>query len=97
MTDNKPVYTFNEGLVRASIFFNENEMGGFYDTTFSRIYRTSQNSWAYSQSFGELDLAALEKCVQAAYSWIQANKETDAPEVKLPALAEIEDKSGSEH
>ena len=96
MTENKPVHTFNEGLVRGAIFFNQSELGGFYNTTFSKLYKTSQNSWANSQSFGELDLAALEQCVQAAYSWIQSNKTTDDEELKLPLL-EIEEKTGSEH
>ncbi len=91
MPDNKPVHTFNEGLVKVAIFFNQSELGGFFNTIFSKLYKTSQNGWANSQNFAEYDLATLAACVQRAYAWIQDHKQTGIMELKLPLHHGVDD------
>src|SRR5262249_19788916 len=61
-------------LIRAAIWCHENDDGSArFVVSFSRTYRKSDDSWAYSDSFRRDDLLAISKASLEAHSWILAN------------------------
>ena len=86
MTDPQPqpVEEVRIGVVKAAIWRNATEDGGFfYNATFSRLYRTEEEDWRSTRSFGGRDLLLLAKVADAAHTRILALRsagEEDADE-----------------
>jgi hypothetical protein len=66
---NKPVATFRIGLVKASVWKNENGGKTQYNTTFVRSYKDG-DTWHDGDSFGHGDLLNLAKVAERAENWI---------------------------
>lgn len=93
MTENKPIHVLNNGMIRAAIWHNSN---GFFNIVFSKTYK-DEEGWRNSHHFAFYDLPTLAMTILDAHTWIQNNeKNFDCPG-KLPAIAETENKSGSEN
>jgi hypothetical protein len=83
MADNRPVHTISYGAIRISVWRNP---GDFYAAIPSRCFRTKDEDWRDSNSFGEFDLPLLAKAILDAHSWIQTHKGTVIDGITLPAL-----------
>ena len=75
----KPVKEVRMGRIKAAIWANDTESGVRHNVTFSRIYRTEENGWESTTSFGRDDLPLLAKVADRAHSWIfsEAAKSAD--------------------
>lgn len=73
-TKNKPIKEIRLGLIRASIWKQENNGAVHYDTTFCRLYKAGDN-WSHTESFKREDLLTLGKVADQAHSWIHAQQQ----------------------
>lgn len=78
-TPPKPLRTLRIGAVQAAIWRNDGEKGPFYNVTFERRYRDSQEQWQSSHSFGRDDLLILAKIADEAHTIVcnQQSKDRD--------------------
>lgn len=77
MENEKPIQTFREGAVGASIWLKEMESGTFLDVTFSRSYKNDETGeCGYSRTFSQRHLEGLAKVASQAYNWIEQQEET---------------------
>lgn len=81
----KPVQTFREGAVGASIWERKGKRGMFYDFTLSRAYQSKEGKNSYSPNFSELNVDGLIQVIGDAVRWIR--RKTDDPE---PTIANSE-------
>ena len=73
--NNKPVYRLRYGNVAAAVWANNSKAGYFFNTTFSRVYRSGeQERWGDSASFDDRDLPNLAKAAADVHSWIYQQK-----------------------
>jgi hypothetical protein len=76
--NNRPVHTIRYGAVGAAIWRNVVDLGDasreMYNVTFSRSYRSDDNQWKDSASFGVDDLLLLAKAADEAHTWIARQK-----------------------
>lgn len=49
----------------------------WFNVTFSRIYKDSQNNWARSDSFGKNDLPLLAKIADQCHTWMYVEGKDD--------------------
>ena len=70
-TPQKPAHEIRLGMVKATIWRNENEHGVRFNTLLSRIYRDG-DQWRNTESFGREDLLLVAKIADLAHSWIYA-------------------------
>ncbi len=76
MDTNKPVQTFRDGAVGASIWLKNTQAGVFYDVTFSRAWRDEEaGKSGYSQTFSDRYLDSLLKVTEQAKQWITEKKD----------------------
>ena len=68
-TKNSPVAQLRYGGISAAIWKNDSEKGAFYNVTFQRTYKESEEL-KNSQSFGRDDLLVLAKLADLAHSKI---------------------------
>ena len=80
MDTQKPIKTFRDGAVAASVWLRQTSAGVFYDVTFSRCWKSEETGqFGYSQSFSDYHLDPLAELAQEAAMWIaemKANAET---------------------
>jgi len=80
MDTNKPIETFRDGAVGASVWLKNTRAGVFYDVTFSRSWSDEETGKSgYSQNFSDRYLDSLIKVASEAKDWIvgmKANAET---------------------
>ena len=86
--ENQPVHRIRLSTISASIFKNISGEGkSFYNAQFDRSYK-SGDEWKHTKSFGRNDLPNLEKVVDLAFSWIEAQQQSDdanaTPEAPAP-------------
>jgi len=75
MEEAKPIQTFRDGAVGASIWLRNTQAGVFYDVTFSRSYTNDATGIpGYTSSFSERHMLALRKVAKQAESWILQQK-----------------------
>lgn len=74
---NRPVETFREGAIGASVWRREGKNGPFYEFTLSRSYVKSEEEAGYSQSFRQQNEAALAKVIGQAAEYIRAQDESE--------------------
>jgi len=65
----KPIHEIRLGSIKAAVWKNETEAGVWYNTTFSRLYKSGEG-WDSSDSFARDDLLLLAKVVDQTHSWI---------------------------
>ena len=66
----KPVHEIRLGRIKAVIWGNEIEGGGFrHNVQIRRIYKEGEE-WKQSDSFGRDDLPLVEKVADMAHTWI---------------------------
>jgi len=66
----KPVHEIRMGRIKAVIWGNEMEGGGFrHNVQFRRIYKDGEE-WKQSDSFGRDDLPLVAKVADIAHTWI---------------------------
>ena len=82
---NKPIQTFRQGMVAASVWERAGRRGQYFELTLSRSFRRNdKEGFGYSPCFRARDVEALKHCVDAAKAWILA-KDADADrEVEEP-------------
>lgn len=67
----KPVQTFREGAVGASVWIRQAQKGPFFELTLSRAYKNERTGVSgYSMAFPERHLSALTRVVERARDWI---------------------------
>lgn len=67
----KPVQTFREGAVGASVWIRRAQNGPFFELTVSRAYKNERTGVAgYSMAFPDRHLAALMRVIERAREWI---------------------------
>jgi hypothetical protein len=75
MNELKPIKTFRDGAVGASIWLRSTQAGVFYDVTFSRSYTNdATGNPGYTSSFSERHMLSLRKVAKQAESWILQQK-----------------------
>jgi len=68
---NKPVQTFREGQIAASVWERAGRRGPYFELTLSRSFRRyNEEGFGYSPCFRARDANALKQCVEAATAWI---------------------------
>jgi len=73
----KPIQTFREGAVGASVWLREAQKGPFYEVTFSRSYKNDRTGASgYSQAFPDRLLPTLIRVAERAQAWIDADRRT---------------------
>jgi hypothetical protein len=80
---NPPVHTIRYGLLRASVWKREVDLGNssmpMFSVTFARAYRDG-NEWKNSSSFGPDDLLTLGKIANEAHTFIHQQRAEQASE-----------------
>jgi hypothetical protein len=71
---NRPVETFREGAIGASVWRREGRNGPFYEFTLSRSYVKSEEEAGYSQSFRQQNELALIKVITQVAEFIRAQE-----------------------
>ena len=75
MTAQKPIKTFRDGAVAASVWLRQSTAGIFYDVTFSRSWKNDDTgTFGYSQSFSDYHLEPLAELAREAAMWIADQK-----------------------
>ena len=88
MDTQKPIKTFRDGALAASVWLRQTSAGVFYDVTFSRCWKSEETgTFAYSQSFSDYHLDALAELAQEAAVWI-ADQKANAETVRLGRVDE---------
>ena len=93
---NKPVQTFREGTIAASVWERAGRRGQYFELTVSRSFRrTNEDGFGYSPCFRARDVNALKQCIDAASAWIlskdaQADRQVDEPETEVESLQAVE-------
>ena len=66
----KPVHEIRMGRIKAVVWGNETENGGFrHNVQIRRIYKDGEE-WKQSDSFGRDDLPIVAKVADMAHTWI---------------------------
>ena len=85
MDTTKPVQTFRDGAVGASVWLKNTQAGVFYDVTFSRAWKDEETGKSgYSQTFSDRYLDSLINVADQARQWI-AEKKANAETVSVAA------------
>lgn len=73
---NKPIHEIRNGVVKVSIWKNENEKGVFFNTTLEKLYKKGEK-WQSSKSFSRDQLLIVSRLAQEANAWIyeESNRE----------------------
>jgi hypothetical protein len=67
---NKPIQTLRDGNLKAAIWSNQGEKGGFYNVTFSRTWIDAEGKFHDSDTFSRADLLRLAHVATHAYDLI---------------------------
>lgn len=68
---NKPAHEIRLGRIKAVIWGNELDGGGFrHNVQLRRIYKDDQGEWKTSDSFGRDDLMLVAEVARQAACWI---------------------------
>ena len=66
-----PIHQIRIGTVIASIWERESQSGTYYNVSFNRMYKESEEKeWNYSDNFGRDDLLVLAKVSDLAHTFI---------------------------
>jgi hypothetical protein len=67
----KPIFTCRHRALKAAVWQNEIDNGAImYNTTISRSYKTDNDEWHESQSFGWEDLLIVAELLRTCYGFI---------------------------
>ncbi len=64
---NKPTATLRDGRIKATIWKQDSEKGGFFRVNFSRAYRDKDDKWQDSDSFSGAELLRVAYLATKAY------------------------------
>ena len=80
MANQKPVHEIRLGKVKAAIWRNETDAGLRYSVTIVRLYKSDQDHWESSTSFGRDELPLVCKVADLVHTWIyqQAERKEDS-------------------
>jgi len=68
---NQPAHQIRIGMVKASIWENQNGEITRHNVTFQRVYKEKESDqWKTTESYGRDDLLLLAKVADRAHSWI---------------------------
>lgn len=70
----RPIHEIRVGRVRASIWRNANDNGGWFSVQVTRHYRDGE-VWKTTSSFSRDDMPLVSKAAEMAYAWIWNNSE----------------------
>ncbi len=65
-----PAHRIRVSRIDCAIWQNHGENGTWYNATFSRSYKDSNDEWKSADSFSADDLLLLAKVANEAHSWI---------------------------
>jgi hypothetical protein len=78
MAKDKPAHEIRLGRIKAVIWGNEIEGGGFrHNVQVRRIYKDGEE-WKQSDSFGREDLPLVAKVADMAHTWIHQRSQDEA-------------------
>ncbi len=78
-TKTKPIDTLRDGSLKATIWKNQSEKGGFYSVEFSRTYKDGE-SFKDSHSFSGAELLRISRLAEIAYTEITIHRAKDRGE-----------------
>ena len=78
-TTNRPTTTLRDGRLKAAIWSQSSEKGGFHRVTFARGYRDESGAWHDSDSFSGAELLRLAHLAGRAYDEVQRLRVEEAP------------------
>jgi len=91
---NKPVETFREGTIAASVWERAGRRGKYFELTLSRSFRRSkEDGFGYSPCFRERDVEPVKRCIDAAAAWIRTHAtegEVTDSEAEVESLAAVQ-------
>lgn len=68
--NNKPIRTFRDGALKASIWLNEHEERVFYTVSFSRSFKKENGEYSDAYSYSGADLLRLAQLAERAHAEI---------------------------
>lgn len=81
MSQKSPVHSIRMGLIKASIWKNETNVGTRYNVTIVRLFRNG-DLWQESSRFGREDLPLASKVLELSHEWIYFHTQGDQGEPK---------------
>lgn len=66
----QPENTFQDGVLKASVWRNESENGVYHSTKLSRSYQDQSGNWKETSNFSQTDLLKVAELARKAYSYI---------------------------
>ncbi len=76
-TNSKPLETLRDGSVKATIWRNDSDKGGFYSVRLTRTWKDEQGQYHDSDSFSGSELLRIARLANIAYDAIQAYRAND--------------------
>ena len=70
MANNTPIETIRDGQLKATIWKNPSENGGFYNVDLIRSYQDAEGNWQDSRSFSGTELLRVSHLATRAYGRI---------------------------
>ena len=76
--NNRPVHEVRLGRIVGAVWRHSGDDGKtWYNVTLSRIYRTAEDGWARSDSFGKADLPLVIKVADLCHTWMYTQGQAD--------------------
>ena len=75
---NGPIETLRDGMLKASIFRNENENGAFFNTTFSKSYKDAEGIYHDTKNFAAGDLLRVSELGRQAHHRVSELRRDEA-------------------
>jgi len=76
--NNRPVHEVRLGRIVGAVWRHAGDDGKvWFNVTLSRIYRTAEDGWARSDSFGKTDLPLVIKVADLCHTWMYTQGQTD--------------------
>jgi hypothetical protein len=78
----RPVAKVSVANISAAIWRNESQGKPFYSTTFELRYQDKDGEWKSGDNYGQMDLLALAKCADLAFTEIVLLRKRDSEAAK---------------
>lgn len=81
MANQRPIHEIRLGKVKAAIWKNETDAGPRYSVSIVRLFKTENEVWDSSTSFGRDELPLVSKVADMVHTWIyqQSERVADSP------------------
>lgn len=72
--NNKPIKTYRDGSVQASIWQRNSDKGVFYSVEITRSYKDKSGNWQNATSFSGADTLVAANLLRIAHNWVLAQR-----------------------